>query len=135
VKKRFGTTDDELAALLKTAADTIPVTAFQNDHGVLECICRYLKDQGLQIKTIAQKLNRSYSTITNTLIATKDKEFIAEPSGTVIPVNIFSDRKHAPLQALVAYLHDVKSLRFVDIAKLLRRDPRNIGAAYREARR
>lgn len=47
-----------------------------------------------------------------------------------VPVSLFKHQKLSSLELLVKYLHENKKLRFVDIAKLLARDPRAIAATY-----
>jgi hypothetical protein len=51
-----------------------------------------------------------------------------------LPLSIFSTRL-TPLQSLCKYLKDNEGLRFSDIARLLRRDQRNIRAAYVKAKK
>jgi len=94
-------------------------------------------EQGRELRAVANLLNRSYSTITNTLRKARQKPMHepAEDHGIRIPLTLFQDRSHAPLQALVAYLRDHEQMRFSDIARALDRDPRNINATYREVMR
>lgn len=162
LKERFGATDEELRALLlakKVAAaspnassrplrpdilvDTVPVAIFVPSLGILEALVLHLDAQGGRLDDIAARLHRSYSTVANTLRnarkkVAKHKARAARPSASSpveVPLKIFAQRRTAPLQALVAYLHDERKLRFAEIARLLGRDPRNICATYAEARR
>jgi len=61
-------------------------------------------------------------------------QLLAEKSGAeiVLPVSIFKSDISA-LEIISAYLKDVKSLKFSDIAKLLNRDDRTIWHAYKRA--
>ena len=50
----------------------------------------------------------------------------------VLPISIFRSRSSA-LEVIVMYLHDVKRMRFTDIAAALNRDHRTIWHAYRRS--
>ncbi len=54
---------------------------------------------------------------------------------TFVPVTLFCDERLAPLEALAKYLHENKHLRFVEIGKLLRRDPRVMWTTYSNAKK
>ena len=140
LKQRYDVTDEQLLeALLKAPlGDTVPLHIFGRGLGVLEALCHHLVDeQGRDLSETATLLNRSYSTITNTLRKARKKRMHepAEDHGIRIPVALFQDRLHAPLQALVAHLRDHERLTFAAIAKTLGRDPRNVNATYREVMR
>lgn len=51
-----------------------------------------------------------------------------------IPASIFGVRELGALEASVKYLHDSRRLRFIAIARLLRRSSKTIWAAYSHAR-
>jgi hypothetical protein len=51
----------------------------------------------------------------------------------IVPYGIFAGEA-SPMEAIVVYLHDVRGLRFAEIARLTDRDPRAINMSYRNAR-
>ncbi|MBR9692843.1 hypothetical protein GOV07_02815 [Candidatus Woesearchaeota archaeon] len=140
LKKRYDATDADLMEALghPPLGETIPLSVFSQGLGILEALVLHLLEQGKHPSEIAAFLNRSYSTITNTARKARQKPQ-KQPSENVprlsIPVGIFRGRLTAPLQSLVAHLRDHERMRFVDIARALDRDPRNINATYKEVMR
>lgn len=140
LKQHYDVTETQLLEALSRnpVSETVPLQIFAQGLGILEALCQHLVDeQGRELRAVANLLNRSYSTITNTLRKARQKPMHepAEDHGIRIPLTLFQDRSHAPLQALVAYLRDHEQMRFSDIARALDRDPRNINATYREVMR
>ena len=136
LKRRFNATDEELIALLTgTEEERVPLSIFSQGLGILESLVLHLSERGMNPKEIAEQLKRAYTTITNTVNKARAKpRRLPTPSTITVPLAIFSDRQHAPLQALVTHLKDEENLRYSEIAKLLKRDSRNIHAAYKEVK-
>lgn len=148
LQRRYGATTAELLAALPPAGvgkeynleaeqqDSMPLGIFSTGLGVLEALSIHLHEKGMRPADIARLLHRSPTTITTTLRnARKKPQEPPVPSERRVPIGIFTNRDRAPLQALVTYLHDQESLRFADIARALRRNPRGIAAACKGVRR
>lgn len=60
----------------------------------------------------------------------KNRDYLKEQYEILIPTSIFLDRRISILEALSEYLKEKYKLRYVEIAKLTNRDPRNIRTAY-----
>jgi hypothetical protein len=133
LKQRFQASDTDIVLALAAPGTAIPLSIFVPELGVLEALVLFLADhQHLDIDTIATRTKRSYTTIVNTLRAAREKRGTPLPiMGTqYVPLRIFANRDHAPLQALVHHLHVERKMRFSEIARLLGRDPRVIHATY-----
>ena len=52
-----------------------------------------------------------------------------------IPIEIFANRKLAPLEALVKFLREEHNLKYSEIAKLINRDQRTIWTTYNSAKK
>ncbi len=59
----------------------------------------------------------------------------SEAAVSLIPIEIFEDRRLGPLEAIILYLKDQRGLTYHKIALLLKRNDRTIWTAYQKARR
>jgi len=112
----------------------IPVNIFKEDIGAAESISRYLHDKKkLKFSEIAKLLNRNQRTIwVNYNNSLKNNKIEFKEDGTMIPVNVFSDRRLSILESVIKYLRD-KGLKNIEISKKIKKDPRNIGTFYSRA--
>jgi hypothetical protein len=144
LKYKYLLTKDEIVWMMNPPASgsnlNLPLTIFENqDLSALETICKYLKEEkGCRYSEIAGMLNRDQRTIwatyNNSLRKSQDKLSITE-STYQLPITIFQDRKLSVLESIVYYLKGNYHLRYAEIAKLIQRDERNIGAIYHKAER
>jgi len=115
---------------------SLPITIFTNKLGGLEGIAKYLKENlGLTYHEIAELLSRDDRTIWtsyNKSIKKQPTKLIVRKTLVFIPTSIFKNRKLTILEAMVVYLKD-KGMKYVEIAKLLGRDQRNIWTIYNRA--
>ena len=114
----------------------IPLSLFSHRKlGVLETLVKCLKENfSLNYSRIAHLLNRNDRTIWATYNEAKNKlkkKFVIKNEKQQVPINIFSDRKLAPLESLVLYLKDEVRLEIKQIAELLKRNYRTIWLSYR----
>jgi len=122
---------------------TVPSTIFL-DRGLapLESITEYLKEQkGLSYHEIAVLVGRDDRTIWTCYNRAKKKR-IASPgqytdigNAVDIPIEIFRDRKFAPLERITSHLKDAASMSFHEIAVLLNRDDRTIWTCYHRSQK
>ena len=138
LKDRYGISPDEAIKLIEKGVSTgddvlIPISIFNDKLGVLETTAKFLHDeQHLDVKRIAELLNRSDKTIYTSLHQAKKKfpfKLTMERS-ELVPASLFRDRKHGPLQLLCKYLHDECHLNYATIARKIQRDERTIWISY-----
>ena len=134
--------EDVVSLLQKKRAESemnsIPVELFQERRlGILEIAVKILKEEkNLRYSEIARILNRDERTVWVSYAHALQKRkarFVPKESMYLIPVSIFSDRKLAPLQAVVQHLKDKYHLSYHEIGVLLHRDDRIIWATYNRA--
>ena len=118
----------------------IPITAYDNKElSALETTCKYLREElGLSYHEIGVMLNRNDRTIWttyNNAEKKREKDLKVRVTKVFVPASIFKDRKLSVLESLVSYLKDKLNLRYSEIAKLLRRDERNIWTVYNRAKK
>ena len=118
----------------------LPVSIFDNKElSALETICKYMKEElKLRYSEIGNLLNRDQRTIWVTYnkgVKKRVERLVVEESEYKIPVSVFKDRRLSVLEALVSYLKDNYNLRYVEIARLLNRDERNIWGVYNKAKK
>jgi len=111
----------------------IPLDLFSNRKlGVLEVVVKYLKENHEQsyheIAILLKRDDRTIWTTYNKAIKKHHDAFSIKDNDS-IDIGIFSDRKQAPLQALVRHLK-AKGMNLKQIAKLLNRDYKTIWATY-----
>ena len=115
--------------------DGIPISAFHSTLSGLEIVVRYAKDvEKKSFKEIASLLNRKLPTIYTTYTHAKKK--FPQPldlsnSSIRIPVDIFSDRRYAVLELIVAYLKENEKLSLKEIAAALHKHYNTISTTYR----
>jgi DNA-directed RNA polymerase specialized sigma24 family protein len=115
----------ELGEEPRVAEETIPASAFAH-ASTLQAATRYLIDvRGLSFTVAARVLGRSVKTVWASYHQTVALAPLAE--SLPVPASIFRTDK-APLEALVLYLKR-QGLRNVEIARLLRLDPRTTWTA------
>ena len=120
---------------------SVPSSIFL-DRGLapLESISEYLKDEkGLTYHEIAVLVGRDDRTIWTCYSRAKKKR-AAKPKPKVkakdaetekdIPLEIFKDRRLAPLENITSHLKDITGMSFHEIALLLNRDDRIICTCY-----
>ncbi len=113
----------------------IPLSILNEEIGVAEALCKYLKENlGLRFSEIAKLLNRDQRTVAlNYKNALKKKqEKIKFTGGIVVPIKIFSDRRLSLLESVVNYLKE-KGHTNIEISKILNKDPRNIWTLFSRA--
>jgi len=112
---------------------SIIATIFSNKLGILESLVKYMKENmKLNYKEIAELLNRDQRTVWTAYSKSHDKFKIKiKPDKTLVylPVGIFKNRELSPLESIIVYLKE-QGLRYTEIAKLLKRDQRNIWITY-----
>jgi DNA-directed RNA polymerase specialized sigma24 family protein len=122
---------------------TVPSSIFlDRELAPLESMTEYLKEeQGLSYHEIAVLLERDDRTIWTCYSRAKKKRqqkpkmAITAKGAVEIPLEIFKDRKFAPLERMAAHLKDTAMLSFHEIAVLLNRDDRTIWTCYHRARK
>jgi hypothetical protein len=116
----------------------LPLSIFDNQElSALETICKYLREEkNYRYSKIASLLNRDQRTIWVTYRkAAKKRESHLTIADSIItlPITIFQNRNMSVLEAIVGHLKDNYNLKYSEIARLIRRDERNIWAIYRKA--
>ncbi|MFH1399347.1 MAG: hypothetical protein ABIG95_04525 [Candidatus Woesearchaeota archaeon] len=125
---------------VKGSDDVVDVSIFNNaELSILEAVCKYLKEQrGLRYSKIGVLLNRDQRTIWVTYhnaVRKREKPLEVGDSECKIPLVIFKDRKLSVLECLVAFLKEKYGLRYSEIARLIKRDERNIWGVYHRAKK
>ncbi len=133
LKEKYDLSEEEISELTQTRK-TIPVEIFSTEIGCLEALCKYLKEnKNMSYHEIAEVLARDDRTIWTAYKKACEKrpaQFAASGEGLSVPLKIFKDRTKTVLESLVVHLKDVRGMRHTDIAKLIKRDQRNIGTSY-----
>lgn len=123
-----------ISSLYSPKVSAIPSTVFTTAHSPLEAISNYLKMHGMKINEIAQALNKQSPSICEALKNSRSKPFKVRPATIHIPLSEFtSNKKLSILETVVQYLRD-NNLRLVDIAKLLKRNPKTIWTLYNRSK-
>ncbi|MEK6910960.1 MAG: LamG-like jellyroll fold domain-containing protein [Nanoarchaeota archaeon] len=137
IQKKYSITKQELLQIInENINDTIPVSIFTKGLGGLEAVCKYLKEnKGLSYVEIARLLNRDQRTIwTAYNKASKKISYSLEinENTPLLPLSFIGNRDHTIIESSIIYLKE-KGLKYVEIAKLLNRDQRNIWTTYKKA--
>jgi len=82
----------------------------------------------LVLKSLKEKHDLNTSEVIE-LIAPQDKE------NMLIPVHVLQNRQLGVLEAVVVYLKDEISMKYSEIARLLKRDDRTIWNVYNHAKK
>jgi DNA-binding CsgD family transcriptional regulator len=116
----------------------IPLCVFSSKLSSLETIVKYLKENlKIQFNEISKLLGRSVKTIWQAYDSSKKKypkEFVADDFSLTIPISLFKDRSLSVLEHIVFYLKN-KGMKFSEIARALKRDPRTIWTVYQRAKK
>ncbi|MBI2667519.1 hypothetical protein HYX17_01980 [Candidatus Woesearchaeota archaeon] len=140
LKEKYNLNYSEILSLIKEEPKEleIPISAFSNKKlSTLEIICKYLKEiRNLKYHDIAILIRRDDRTIWTTYQNSLKKfsdPLVIEKSEIFIPVSVFANRNFSSLEALIVFLKEVSKLRYNEIAKLLKKDQRNIWTVYNRA--
>ncbi len=112
----------------------IPTSIFSDEKlSMLETSVKYLKDDlNLKFSSIGKILNRDertiWTTYHNSCKKSNSKLLVAE--GISLPIKVLSDRRHSILEQAVGYLKETHSMKFSEIARLLKLDDRTIWTCY-----
>jgi DNA-directed RNA polymerase specialized sigma24 family protein len=135
IKKKYRLNNEQISELTKTKKKIeIPLNIFSDKLEALEAISKYMKENlNLSYHEIAKLLNRDDRTIWTSYnrAVRKQPKPIKVTSGTV-PFSIFKE-KLTILEAIIVHLK--KQMKYIEIAKLLSRDQRNIWTIYSRAAR
>ena len=135
LSSKYNLSEDKIAEITQNEENIIiPVSIFSDEKlSMLETSVKYLKDElGLRFSEISRLLNRDertiWSTYHNSLKKSNSKLIIQESIS--LPINVLSNRKFSTLEQAVGYLKEVHSLKFSQIAKLLKLDDRTVWTCY-----
>jgi hypothetical protein len=119
---------------LKPALKTVPISIFVPDLGPLEAVIKFLKDSlGLRNSQIALLLSKSPQSVWLSYRNANSKHPQKLPvisSNFDLPFSALETKGCSVLENVVSFLRDKHMLRFSEIAKLLKRDPRTIWTTY-----
>jgi len=117
---------------------SIPLCVFSSELSCLETIVKYLKENlNLKFKEMGVLLGRSTKTLWQAYNSSKKKypfPLTADDFSLTIPVLLFKDRRLSVLEHIVSYLKK-DGMRFSEIARALKRNPRTIWTVYSRARK
>jgi|WetSurMetagenome_2_1015567.scaffolds.fasta_scaffold127496_2 hypothetical protein len=139
LSKKLGITEKELFQRLKTRQKSkIPVSIFSNEKlSGFELVCKYLIENcKLPMPEAARLLSRDYQTIWTEYRNAAEKQpgqLIIPQSRHCFPISILANRRLSVLEAIVVYMKQELGLKFIDIARELHRDARNIWTVYKRA--
>ena len=118
----------------KGIREKIPVTTFTTQLFPLEAAARYLKDNLQKTTTeTARILNKKPPAVSAAYKKSQPKKFIIKKTDVYIPLAEFKDNPSFSILEIVVHHLKNKRLRFVDIAKLLGRNPKTIWTVYQRA--
>ena len=135
LRTKYGIGKKEITKFIREKQESIPIEIFSKNLGALESVSKYLKENlNFNYKEIAGLLKRDERTIWTAYQKSikKQKEPIEIKETKIqLPIQIFT-KNLTILESAVVYLKN-KGLKYVEIAKLLNRDQRNIWTAYSRA--
>jgi len=136
LKTKYKISRREINKIIGGKEFLIPITIFSKELGGLEAITKYMKENlNMNYSDIAKELERNERTIWTAYnkAINKQKESI-KPKETKIflPISIFENNKLTILESVIIYLKQ-KGLKYIEIAKSLNRDQRNIWTIYSRA--
>lgn len=145
IQEKYRLSNKDLAAtvqeILATRAEqeSFPIAIITKKLTVLESVLKYLREEKhYSLHKIAELLGRNEKNLWHAYQSAKRKmpaHLKADPSSTIVPLEIFSNERFSPLEAVVAYLKEEKNLSFHEIALLLSRDDRTIWTTYMRAKK
>lgn len=116
----------------------IPLSVFSSELSCLETIVKYSKENlKLDLKEISVILGRSSKTIWQAYNSSKKKYpsfLVADDFALTIPISLFKDRRLSILEHIVSELRK-RGMKFSDIARTLKRDPRTIWTVCSRAKK
>lgn len=117
---------------------SIPLCVFSSELSCLETIVKYLKENlKLEFKEIGVLFGRSVKTIWQAYNSSKKKysfPLVADDFSLTIPISLFKDRSLSILEHIVFNLKG-KGMKFSEIARALKRNPRTIWTVYDRAKK
>ena len=140
LKEKYGLSLEDIKGLVEKEKkeNAIPIEIFNRKLSVLESVVKYLKENfSLSFSEIAKQLGRNYQTVYATYVNSKKKfprTFSFVPTKLPIPISVFKKERLSALEALVKFLKETRNLRYIEIAKLLKRDQRTIWTVYQRAK-
>ncbi|MCK4552814.1 hypothetical protein KAT80_01275 [Candidatus Pacearchaeota archaeon] len=137
LKKKYQINKKEILEIVrKNEKLNIPITIFSKELGALESLVKYMKENlNMTYKEVAEELNRDERTIWTAYKKASEKQ--KEPmeikkTKIFLPISIFENKKLTILESIITYLKE-KEMKYSEIAKLLKRDQRNIWTIYSRA--
>ena len=132
LKVHYGVGTSEFEDVLKKCIIKIPTSIFSRELGVLETVCRYLKDEldlnFIDISVLMHRDERSIWSSYNNSLKKRGKLDVKETE-ILIPLEVFRDRKFSSLESVVGYLKG-EGLSLHEIGVILKRDDRTIWTVY-----
>ncbi|MCX6749737.1 MAG: hypothetical protein NTW17_03285, partial [Candidatus Pacearchaeota archaeon] len=127
----------EIFEIIREKEIRIPVSIFSKELGALESLTKYMKENlNMSYKQIADEISRDERTIWTSYKKAqgkhKEKLEIKKTEG-YIPMSAFENKKLTILESVIIYLKN-KKFKFSEIAKMLKRDQRNIWTVYSRAK-
>ncbi|MBI5797524.1 hypothetical protein HZA98_01310 [Candidatus Woesearchaeota archaeon] len=137
--QKYKLSKTELQQILFSPEEAVPASIFISSLTVLESTVKYLREEkGYSLHHIAEILERDEKNIWHSYHNAQKKmpsRFWVKDSDILVPLKVFSERKKAPLGAIVLYLKEQKQLSFHRIAKILERNDRTIWTTYTRAKK
>ncbi len=136
LKNLYGKLKEHIDVIEKNKRN-IPLCAFSLELSSLETIVKYLKENlKVELKEMSIILGRSVKTLWQAYSSSKRKypyPLRADDFSLTIPILLFKDRRLSVLEHIVFYLKG-KDMKFSDIARVLKRNPRTIWTIYQRAK-
>ena len=138
-QEKLNLSDQQVKSLIEERKELfLPISVFKNKLSTLEIVVKYLHEtEKLSFSEISRLISRDERTIWHAYRRSTRKgiSLVIYESKLKIPVSIFSSRKYAPLEALVAYLKDSHSLKNKEIADLLNLSSKTVWTVYQRKKR
>ena len=138
-QEKLNLSDQQVKSLIEEKKELfLPISVFKNKLSTLEIVVKYLHEtEKLSFSEISRLISRDERTIWHAYRRSVKKgiSLVIYESKLKIPVSIFSSRKYAPLEALVAYLKDSHSLKNTEIAGLLALSSKTVWTVYQRKKR
>jgi len=134
LKKKYKINRKEIVEIIRENKELIiPITIFSKELGALESLTKYMKENlNMNYKEIAEELNRDERTIWTAYKKASEKQKATreiKETKIFLPISIFKNEKLTILESIILYLKE-KGMKYIEIAKLLDRDQRNIWTIY-----
>lgn len=129
---------EEILSTLKEK-ETFPITILHEKLTVLESLVKFLREEkNYSLRKIAELLGRNEKNIWHAYHNATEKlptRMRVEASSILVPLDIFSENRLAPLESLVLFLKDKHKLSFAEIARLLSRNASTVRTSYTRAKK